>query len=64
MNPLPPSVPCLPHDLPGDAPLPDYYAEERQARDRVRVRQAAKLVGLALGLAAAVGVIGIWEGRP
>ena len=63
MNLLPPDTYSTDH-RPGDAALPDYYAEERRAQNRVRVRRVVKLVGLAVGLAALVGAIGIWEGRP
>ena len=63
MNLLPPDSYATNH-RPRDAALPDYYAEERQAQTRVRVRRVVKLVGLALGMAAVVGAIGIWEGRP
>jgi hypothetical protein len=63
MNHLPPDSYST-HHASGNAALPDYYAEERQAQARVRVQRVVKLVGLALGMAALIGAIGIWESRP
>ncbi|HKB04548.1 MAG TPA: hypothetical protein VKD90_20160 [Gemmataceae bacterium] len=37
--------------------LPDYYADERRARRRVRVRHALGWVGLVAGVAVLAGVL-------
>jgi len=37
--------------------LPDYYADERRARRRVRVRHALGWVGLVAGVAALAGFL-------
>jgi hypothetical protein len=41
--------------------LPDYYADERRARRRVRVRHALGWVGLLAGVAALAGVLRLWD---
>jgi hypothetical protein len=43
--------------------LPDYYADERRARCRVRLRHALGWVGLFAGVAALAGVLRLWDGR-
>ena len=48
------SVPVCPAARP--SALPDYYADERQARRRVRLRHAARWLGLA-----AAGALLVWR---
>jgi hypothetical protein len=43
-----------------DATFPDYYAEERRARQRVRVRESLKVAGLVLGMAALAGAVRLY----